>query len=106
MTDCARYLNGFGVGARYDGTYPGTTYVGDCGWINNLAQWPDYYKDDTRGFIEAQMVAYETKTQGWIWWNFKTEGGAPEWDAFQLIDAGIFPQPLSDRKFSAICDNL
>lgn len=37
--------------------------------------------------------------------NFKTEGSkAPEWDAFALIDAGIFPQPLSSRKFGAICN--
>jgi glucan 1,3-beta-glucosidase len=37
-----------------------------------------------------------------VFWNFKTEG-SPEWDAFRLIDNGIFPQPLSDRKFSQIC---
>ena len=37
-----------------------------------------------------------------VFWNFKTEG-SPEWDAFRLIDSGIFPQPLSDRKFSQIC---
>jgi hypothetical protein len=34
--------------------------------------------------------------------NFKTEA-SPEWDAFRLIDAGIFPQPLTSRKFGAIC---
>ncbi len=34
--------------------------------------------------------------------NFKTEA-SPEWDAFRLIDAGIFPQPLSSRQFSSIC---
>jgi glucan 1,3-beta-glucosidase len=27
MTDCAKYLNGRGVGSRYDGTYPGSTRV-------------------------------------------------------------------------------
>ena len=37
-----------------------------------------------------------------VFWNFKTEG-SPEWDAFRLIDSGIFPRPLSDRKFSQIC---
>jgi glucan 1,3-beta-glucosidase len=51
------------------------------------------------------MEAFEAKTQGWVFWNFKTEG-AHEWDAFALIDAGIMPQPLTHRKFSAICDNL
>jgi glucan 1,3-beta-glucosidase len=105
MTDCAYALNGFGVGARYDGTYPGSKYVGSCSGINNLATWSQTFKDDTRGYIEAQMEAFEAKTQGWIFWNFKTES-APEWDAFHLIDAGIFPQPLTSRKFGAICDNV
>ncbi|KAF2017648.1 glycoside hydrolase family 5 protein, partial [Aaosphaeria arxii CBS 175.79] len=103
MTDCAKYLNGRGVGARYDGSFGGDSFwVGDCGWVNDVNLWPESYKEDTRAFIEAQMAAFETKTQGWIWWNFKTEG-ASEWDAFRLIDAGIFPQPLTDRKFGAIC---
>lgn len=30
MTDCAAAVNGYGIGARYDGTYPGSTYVGSC----------------------------------------------------------------------------
>jgi glucan 1,3-beta-glucosidase len=105
MTDCAKHLNGFRIGARYDGTYPGSNYVGDCAWLRDLATWPDWYKDDTKGYIEAQMEAFERKTQGWIWWNFKTES-APEWDAFKLIDAGIFPQPLGSRKFGTICKNF
>jgi len=36
--------------------------------------------------------------------QFKTEA-SPEWDAFRLIDAGIFPQPLSSRQFGQICNN-
>ncbi|KAJ4292662.1 glucan exo-1,3-beta-glucosidase [Kalmusia sp. IMI 367209] len=102
MTDCAKYLNGFGIGARYDGTYPGSTAVGACGWQNNVGQWSQEYKDDTRRYIEAQMVAFESRTNGWIWWNFKTES-AHEWDAFALIDAGVFPQPLGNRKFETLC---
>jgi glucan 1,3-beta-glucosidase len=105
MTDCAKHLNGFNVGARYDGTFLGSSHVGDCGWLRDLNQWPQWYKDDTRGYIEAQMQAFEAKTQGWVWWNFKTES-APEWDAFKLIDAGIFPQPLTNRKFGVICTNF
>ena len=104
MTDCAAALNGYGIGARFDGTYPGSTYIGSCSKRKFLETWSQTLKDDTRGYIEAQMETYEAHTQGWIFWNFKTEGSA-EWDAFRLIDAGIFPQPLSDRKFGAICDN-
>jgi glucan 1,3-beta-glucosidase len=29
-TDCAFWLNGRGVGARYDGTYPYSPRVGSC----------------------------------------------------------------------------
>lgn len=32
-TDCATYLNGLGVGARFDGSYPGSTRVGSCSGI-------------------------------------------------------------------------
>lgn len=104
MTDCAAALNGYGIGARYDGTYPGSTYVGSCANINFMQTWTQQFKDDTRGYIEAQMEEFEKHTNGWIFWNFKTEA-SPEWDAFRLIDAGIFPQPLSSREFSAICTN-
>ena len=104
MTDCTTALNGWGMGARYDGTYPNSSYVGSCQDIDDVETWSQQFQDDTRGYIEAQMETFEAHTQGWVWWNFKTES-SPEWDAFQLIDAGIFPQPLSARKFGAICDN-
>lgn len=90
MTDCARYLNGYGRGARYDGTLNNVPKVGNCGWQNDIKQWPQSYKNETRKYIEAQISAFENKTQGWFWWNFKTESSA-EWDAFNLIDAGVFP---------------
>lgn len=105
MTDCAKYLNGYGRGARYDGTFTDSSKVGDCGWQNDVNQWSQSYKDDTRKYIEAQIAAYEKKTQGWFWWNFKTESAA-EWDAFKLIDAGVFPAISNGQvqfKFGTIC---
>lgn len=102
MTDCARYLNGVGVGARFDGTYPGSTRVGDCSWRSDVGRWSEEYKADTRRYIEAQMEAFERRSGGWIWWNFKTEGAA-EWDAFKLMEVGVFPQPLGERKFEVVC---
>lgn len=90
MTDCARYLNGYGRGARYDGTLSNAPKVGNCGWQNDIKQWPQSYKDNTRKYIETQISTFEQRTQGWFWWNFKTESAA-EWDAFDLIDAGVFP---------------
>lgn len=102
MTDCAAALNGYGIGARYDGTYPGSWFVGSCDDRNFIERWEQWLKDDTRAYIEAQLETFERRTQGWVFWNFKTQG-SPEWDAFRLIDEGIFPQPLGDRRFEQIC---
>ena len=104
MTDYAPYLNGYGRGSRYAGTFPGSHHVGSCKPINDMRRWSQAFKDDTRGYIEAQMETFEAHTQGWVFWTWRTES-SPEWDAFRLIDAGIFPQPLWERKFGAICDN-
>lgn len=101
-TDCATYLNGYDIGARYDGTYPGSSYVGSCSGINTIADWDADMRGDVRGYIEAQLETYEAVAQGWIFWNFKTERSG-EWDAFALLDAGLFPQPLTDRQFPPIC---
>lgn len=102
MTDCAPALNGYGIGSRYDGTYPGSSYVGTCADKNNIANWNETFKGDMRGYIEAQLSTFESQTQGWVFWNFKTEA-AHEWDAFALLDNGLFPQPLTNYEFSAIC---
>lgn len=47
-------------------------------------------KSDTTNYIRAQINAFEQNTQGWIFWNFKTEASA-EWDYFRLLDNGIWP---------------
>lgn len=108
MTDCAPQLNGFRAGNRYEGTFPGSWRVGSCqGKSGPVTGWTQAWKDDVRRYIETQLDAYEAKTNGWIFWNFKTEGGsAGEWDLFQLLDNGVFPQPLSSRKFGKFCTNF
>jgi len=90
MTDCAPYVNGYGVGARYDGSYPGSSYVGSCASISSIAAWSDDYKTSTTNYIQTQINVFESMIQGWIFWNFKTEA-ASEWDLFQLIDNGVWP---------------
>lgn len=105
MTDCAKYLNGYGRGARYDGTYLSDTKIGTCGPQNDIKTWSQAFKDDTRKYIEAQIRSYERVTQGWFFWNFKTES-ASEWDAFRLLDAGVFPTITNGNvnyKFGPVC---
>lgn len=103
QTDCAKWLNGLGKGARYDGTFPGSSYVGDCvgkyqGTVEGL---PAVDKMNLEYYIEAQLDAYESHT-GWIFWAWKTES-APEWNFRDLARAGIMPQPLTARKHPGQC---
>jgi len=95
MTDCAKWLNGRGIGARYDGSYnkegEGSYYIGSCegkssGSVDGLSEAD---KNNIKTFIGAQMAAYE-KATGWIFWTWKTEG-APEWDFQALNRAGLIP---------------
>lgn len=56
-TDCAKYLNGRGVGSRYDGTYPGSYYVGTCSsFTGSGANFGSDYKAFLRRFWEAQVT--------------------------------------------------
>ena len=103
MTDCAKWLNGRGVGARYDGTYEGSSYIGSCagkysGGVDGLS--PDD-KTNIRKYIEAQLDAYEART-GWFYWTWKTEG-APEWDMQAQLAGGLFPNPVTSRKYPGQC---
>ncbi|KAF1977476.1 glycoside hydrolase [Bimuria novae-zelandiae CBS 107.79] len=111
MTDCAPHLNGFQAGNRHEGSFAGSWWMGPCwGGESNLSgevkYWSYHWKDEVRKYIETQLEAFEAKAKGWIFWNFKTEGSAGEWDLFQLLDNGVFPQPLTDRKFGKYCTNF
>ena len=103
ITDCAKWLNGKNKGARYDGTFNGAGRTGDCkgkstGSVAGLSNDDKY---NIGKFIEAQLDAYE-KAAGWIFWTWKTEG-APEWDMQALLAGGLFPQPLTARKYPGQC---
>ncbi|KAJ9636362.1 hypothetical protein H2199_008037 [Coniosporium tulheliwenetii] len=103
MTDCAKWLNGLGKGARYDGTFQGSSYVGSCDrkYSGTVAGLSNEEKENIGRYIEAQLDAYE-RANGWIFWTWKTEG-APEWDMQDLLANGIFPQPLDSRKYPGQC---
>lgn len=67
QTDCAKWLNGLGRGARYDGTFSGSSYIGSCAGkdVGTVAGLSGNDKQNIRSFIEAQMDAYEART-GWV----------------------------------------
>lgn len=103
QTDCAQWLNGMDVGARYDGTYPGSSYIGSCdGFASGTVEaLPEAAQTNIAMFIEAQLDAFE-EAAGWIFWTWKTQG-APEWDMQALLAAGLFPQPLTARTYPGQC---
>jgi hypothetical protein len=57
MTDCAKYLNGRGVGARYDGSFsPGAPVYGSCnGMTGSGATFSQDYRNFLRMSWEAQV---------------------------------------------------
>lgn len=102
LTDCARWLNGVGRGARWSGDYDNVAYINSCDQFTEIGNWPDWQKVNTRKYIEAQLDAYETRN-GWFFWNWKCEN-AIEWDMKELIENDLFPQPISDRQYPNQCN--
>ena len=60
MTDCAKYLNGRGVGARYDGSISqGAPRYGSCEGLTGPGwSFSQDYKDFLRQTWEAQVRSY------------------------------------------------
>jgi len=101
-TDCAKYLNGRGVGSRYDGSYSGSTRVGSCtGLTGSASSFSSSYKTFLRQFWEAQVISYE-KGQGWIQWTWKAEN-ADEWSYQAGLANGWIPQDPTDLEFPNVC---
>ncbi|KAJ2716482.1 hypothetical protein H4R19_000621 [Coemansia spiralis] len=99
-TDCARWLNGFQRGARWDGTYLRTTPIAtdaSCSGKESIGAWSAHKRAALQQFAMAQLEAYE-RGSGWIFWNFKTES-ADAWNYIKLAQAGIIPSPPVGRSF-------
>lgn len=103
-TDCAKYLNGRGVGARFDGSYPGSSFIGSCNGISGSAStFSDEYKNFLRRFWEAQTSTYEANA-GWIQWTWKTEEGTgEEWSYSKGLEYGWISSNPDDRRFPNVC---
>lgn len=103
MTDCAKYLNGRGVGARYDGSYPGSTYVGSCsGLTGSASTFSSTFKTSLRQMWEAQVIAFERGGQGWLMWTWKAEN-ADEWSYQAGLANGWIPQNPTSYQYPTIC---
>jgi len=101
-TDCATYLNGRGVGSRYDGSYPGSTYVGSCtGLTGSASTFSSSYMTFLRQFWEAQVISYE-KADGWLMWTWKAEN-ADDWSYQAGLQNGWIPWSPTDLLYPDIC---
>ena len=102
-TDCAKYLNARGRGARYDGSYSGTSGFGDCSVkTGDGAKFSQDYKTFLRKYWEAQTITYE-KGAGWIQWTWKAEQ-ADDWSYQAGLEHGWIPKNPTDRQYPGICD--
>ncbi|KDR85713.1 hypothetical protein GALMADRAFT_218808 [Galerina marginata CBS 339.88] len=101
--DCAKYLNGRGSGARYDGSLPGSTRVGSCtGLTGKASTFSSTYKTFLRQYWEAQVQTWEKGNQGWIQWTWKAEN-ADEWTYQAGLANGWIPQNPTNFQFPNIC---
>jgi len=78
--DCGQYLNGVGLGARYDGSYEGSTRVGSCDPFTDASRFSDAYKLQLRQL----MRSYQDGIRNWFFWTWKVGPNA----------LGIVPNPL------------
>ncbi|GME96630.1 unnamed protein product [Ambrosiozyma monospora] len=105
LTDCAWWLNGVNRGSRYAGNYSNPDgAIGQCKYSNDVTKMNKTDKKNTRKLIEAQLDAYTNYGRGYFFWCYKTEN-AVEWDLTALVNASLFPQPLSDRKYASVLDD-
>ncbi|KAJ9055148.1 hypothetical protein DSO57_1007372 [Entomophthora muscae] len=101
--DCGPWLNGIGLGARYDGTF-GTDRSAcqncTCESVDDYTKFDRAYKEYLLRFAEKQMDAFENGI-GWFFWNFKTENGVnPHWDYLLGLKHGWIPKDAGNRTYS------
>lgn len=126
-TDCAKWLNGRGLGARWDGSFkpdgPSDPTFGSCdGMTGDMSTFSDDYKAFMRQYYEAQVAIGEA-IQGWVYWTWKVREAyvcgfsdlsfqcviqvenADDWSYQRGLQGGWIPQDPSDRMYPNICSN-
>jgi glucan 1,3-beta-glucosidase len=110
-TDCAKYLNNVGNGARWNGTYgegegalcPTRDSQCNCDLANaDPSTFTAEYKIFLKTWALAQMFAFE-KSWGWFYWTWKTES-APLWSYQAGIKAGLLPPKAYERDWDCSKD--
>jgi glucan 1,3-beta-glucosidase len=70
FTDCAKYVNGFMAGNRYEGSWVGSWRMGSCEGKSGVVKgWSKEWKDSVRRYIEGHLDAFEKGTDGVSRWT-------------------------------------
>lgn len=105
VTDCARYLNGRGVGSRWDNTWlmpREAGALGSCqGWTGSASTFSQEYKNFMRKYWEAQVTVAELAA-GWVYWTWKAEN-ADDWSYKAGVENGYIPRDPSERMYPGLC---
>ncbi|KIL67587.1 glycoside hydrolase family 5 protein [Amanita muscaria Koide BX008] len=103
ITDCAQWLNGRNVGARWDGSISqGAQYHGSCtNFTGSYQGFSSDYKTFLRRYWEAQVDVGES-VQGWVYWTWKAEN-ADEWSYQKGLEGGWIPQDPAERQYPGMC---
>ncbi|BEI86816.1 hypothetical protein CcaverHIS002_0701620 [Cutaneotrichosporon cavernicola] len=73
VNDCGQWLNGVGLGSRYDGTFQGYAdkRIGSCDFWNDYTQWDQATKDGLREWVASSMDAF----QNYFFWTWRIGNG-------------------------------
>ncbi|KAG9285245.1 hypothetical protein G9A89_002141 [Geosiphon pyriformis] len=91
--DCAKYLNGVGGSAGYEGRCENCTCTGAGDYKNYSSEKKEFMLQ----FAQAQIDAFE-HGGGWFYWTWKTENHVnPTWDYQLGVQEGWIPKDLQNR---------
>ncbi|KAI0727191.1 glycoside hydrolase superfamily [Fomitopsis betulina] len=105
INDCGLWVNGVNDGTRYEGTYAGASYTGDCAEWVDWQNWDDSFKSDIEQFALASMSAL----QNFFFWTWKIGNSSvsgkvesPQW-SYQLgLQYGWMP--TDPRMAEGVCN--
>ncbi|KAI0748315.1 glycoside hydrolase [Daedaleopsis nitida] len=108
INDCGEFLNGVGLGARFDGTFSASKFpfTGSCVPYLNYPDYTDDFKSGMKEFALQSMSAL----QNWFFWTWKIGNStvtgiptSPAW-SYQLgLQEGWMP--TDPRQAIGACDN-
>ncbi|KAI0797622.1 glycoside hydrolase superfamily [Abortiporus biennis] len=109
INDCGLFVNGVGLGTRYEGTYAsGGPYpsLGSCDPWTDYTTWSTSMKGDIKNFALASMSAL----QNWFFWTWKIGNSSttgkvesPQWSYSLGLEQGWMP--TDPRQAQGVCDS-